>query len=225
VTGPVPTGYDAVVFDNDGVVVEPTDPTHIVDAVRETFLEFGHEPSRERVRRLVETGAGPVETVGDSGLDADLEAFWRRREDLAAAAQTALVREGGKPLYDDVTVLDRLEARTGMVSNNQAETVAFIVDHYGLDWFETVYGREPTVAGARRRKPDPHYLERALSDLGARNALYVGDSDVDVLAADRAGVDSAFLRREHRADADLPVEPTYEVPDLHALVDALAATV
>ena len=65
------------------------------------------------------------------------------------------------------------------------------------------------------------YLDRALSDLGTRDALYVGDSGVDVEAATRAGVDSAFVRRDHRADYPLRAEPDYEVPDLAALADLL----
>lgn len=203
--------YDAVVFDNDGVIVEPTERARLVDAVQRTFREFGHEPPREVARQAVARAAGPRETIGDR--DVHPAAFWQRRE--------AAVRAGEKRPYDDVEALSDLDARLGLVSNNQAETVAFLVDYYGFDQFETVYGREPSLAGARRRKPEPYYLEQALADLGARRALYVGDSQKDVRAAHRAGIDSAFLRREHRADADLAVEPTYEVRDLHALVETV----
>ena len=217
--------YDAVVFDNDGVIVEPTDRAHITDAVCEAFQQLGHDTDREAVDRAVANSAGPAGTAGaaDVADSIDLETFWARREECAAATQKRLIRNDGKPLYDDVDVLNSFETRVGMVSNNQAETVAFIVDHYGLEFFETVYGREPTVAGAGRKKPDPYYLEQALSDLGTRDALYVGDSQVDVEAARRAGVDSAFLRREQSADVDLTVEPTYEVPDLRALADVVRA--
>ncbi len=223
-TGTVSTHYDAIVFDNDGVIVEPTDRAHITDAVCEAFREFGHDTDRGAVDRAVADSAGPAGTLGAVGVadSLDVGAFWTRREECAAATQKRLVREGAKSLYDDVAVLEAVEARMGMVSNNQHETVTFIVDHYGLDFFETVHGRDPTVVGAERKKPDPHYLERALSELGTRDALYVGDSEVDIEAARRAGVDSAFLRREHSADTDLAVEPTHEVPDLRALVDAVS---
>jgi len=219
------TGYDAVVFDNDGVIVEPTDRADITEAVCEAFRDVSHDPDPDAVERAVAAGAGPHETVVTAGADGevDTERFWRRREERASAVQKRVIRDDGKPLYDDVAVLDGLDARLGLVSNNQAETVAFIVDHYGLDVFEAVYGREPTVTGAERKKPDPYYLEQALAELDTRNALYVGDSEVDVEAARRAGVDSAFLRREHCADTDLAVEPTYDVPDMHALAEELEA--
>jgi len=214
--------YDAVVFDNDGVIVEPTDREHITDAVCTALREAGANPDRERVERAVAASAGPHETLRVTGLEElDAEEYWPRREELATATQMDLIRDGGKPMYDDVTTLGNLDAALGMVSNNQHRTVSFLVDHYDLGFFEVVYGREPTVAGAERKKPDPYYLERALSELETRNALYVGDSVVDVEAARRAGVDSAFLRRDHSADTDLPVEPTYEIPDLWALADVL----
>ena len=54
-----------------------------------------------------------------------------------------------------------------------------------------------TVESLERKKPNTHYVERALSDLDADAALYVGDSESDVVAADRAGLDSAFVRRPH----------------------------
>lgn len=214
------TGYEAVVFDNDGVIVEPTERARIVDAVERAFREFGVDPGREHAEWTVATGAGPVESVGDYGIDP--ERFWPVREDEAAAEQKRVVREGGKPVYDDTSALECLDARLGLVSNNQAETVEFLVDYHDLSCFETTYGREHTVEGAARRKPAPYYIEQALSDLGTTDAVYVGDSEKDVVAAHAAGVDSVFLRREHVAGTDLSVEPTYEVADLQELVEVLA---
>jgi phosphoglycolate phosphatase-like HAD superfamily hydrolase len=217
----IQTRYDAIVFDNDGVIVEPTARSHLVDAVLEAFREFGHEPDREYAAETVATAAGPHDTVGD--YDIDIEAFWEHREDAAAAAQKAATRDGGKRPYDDVTVLERFDVPLGLVSNNQAETVAFLLDYYDLPDFETAYGRAHSVEGASRRKPEPYYIDQALRDLETTDALYVGDSEKDVVAAHRAGVDSAFLRREHVRDTRLNVEPTYEVSDLHELAGAITA--
>ncbi len=41
---------------------------------------------------------------------------------------------------------------------------------------------------------------------------------VDVLAATRAGADSAFIRRPHRDDYQLAANPTYEVESLDDVV-------
>ncbi len=215
----IPTEYEAVVFDNDGVIVEPTERARIADAVAETFRSFGVDPDRDHVERTVREAMGPAGTVGDHDLDP--AAFWPERERRVAETQMEAMRTGEKALYDDVDVVERLDAGVGMVSNNQDATARFVVEQFGLSAFETVYGREHTVEGARRRKPDPHYVDRALEDLGTRDAVYVGDSETDVEAARAAGLDSAFLRRDHAAGTELSVEPTYDVPDLRALAEAI----
>jgi len=214
--------YDAVVFDMDGVLVEPTDRDVMVGAVLTAFEAFGVDIHREFARRTVENDVVPVETIREYGLDP--EAVWHTRELEASLAQQAHVRDGGKPVYDDVAALDRLDVPLGVASNNQQATVAFVLAHHDLGYFETAYGRAPTLAGAARRKPEPDLIEAALSDLDATRALYVGDKPTDIRAARRAGIDSAHLRRD-RGDADPPsVEPTYTVPDLERLVDAVTGT-
>lgn len=212
-------GYDAVIFDNDGVLVEPTDEDILVDAVMDAFRAFDVDIDRSFARDTIEDDVVPTEAVREHELD--LEAFWHYRELTASLAQQTHVREGGKQVYDDVTGLEELGMPLGVVSNNQHATIQFLLAHHDLDYFSTAYGRQPTLAGAARRKPEPDYLERALADLGASEALYVGDSEKDVLAAREAGLDSVFLRRDHVADATLSVEPTTEMTDLRMLVDAL----
>jgi HAD superfamily hydrolase (TIGR01549 family) len=216
------TPYDAVVFDNDGVIVEPTDRDVLVDAVVDAFDAFGVSVDRSFAERTVAEDTVPVETARDHGIDP--EAFWHHRELTASQAQQAHMRDGGKPLYGDVDTLDQFDVPVGLVSNNQHATVEYVLAHHDLDYFDVAHGRQPTLDGAARRKPDPHYLETALSDLDADHALYVGDSKKDVVAAHRAGVDSAFLRRPHVADTRLSVDPTYDVPDLETLVDRLELT-
>jgi phosphoglycolate phosphatase-like HAD superfamily hydrolase len=110
----------------------------------------------------------------------------------------------------------------GIVSNNQHATVETIVDHYELDdHFDVVYGRQPTIEDVANKKPEPHYLEKALGDLGVEEAIYVGDSVKDVEVARRVGIDAAFVRRSHNEAIELPHDPALEVPDLEALVTAV----
>lgn len=211
--------YDAVVFDNDGVIVEPSDRDVLVEATVDAFAAFDVAVDADRVKRSVAEDAVPWDLLREHPLDP--EAFWHQRELTASLAQQAHTRAGGKPVYDGVSALDDLDVPLGLVSNNQHATVEFLLAYHDIDRFETAYGRQPTLAGAARRKPAPDYIEQALSDLDAREALYVGDSETDVVAAKRAGIDSAFLRRPHVADVSLSVEPTVEVPDMRMLVDAL----
>ncbi len=210
--------YDAVLFDNDGVLVELIDIDRIYDGVRATFAEFGVEPSSDEVECLV--GVSPEELVRICRRhDLDAREFWRRRDANVSRIQRQAVDAGEKSPYDDFDAVERLASSrpAAVVSNNQQATVDHIVESYGMSFFDAYYGRQPTVESLRRKKPSPFYVERSLRELDVTDALYVGDSPTDVVAAERAGIDSAFVRREHRRDAELPTEPTYEVGSLHEL--------
>jgi len=51
--------------------------------------------------------------------------------------------------------------------------------------------------------------------------LFVGDSDTDVIAGQRAGFETALLRRSHNAKRDLDVEPTVDASSLDDIVAEL----
>jgi HAD superfamily hydrolase (TIGR01549 family) len=209
--------YDAVVFDNDGVLVDTTAYDVLHEAAWQAFDEAGvDDPDPEHVEEIV-VGVTPESLLAVcDAYDLSVEEFWRIRDRTSHEAQREYVHSGGKPLFDDVPTLSDLDLPMGVVSSNQQETVDFLLDHFGVsELFDTAYGRQPTVADLRRKKPDPHFLERALSDLDAEDALYVGDREDDITAAVNAGMDSAFIRRPHRKYHDLSVQPTYEVDDLH----------
>ncbi|WP_137288594.1 HAD family hydrolase [Natronorubrum halophilum] len=211
------TGYDAVVFDNDGVLTTPTDRDVLLEAMSDAFETVGvGNPTDEHRRTLMGPSVESLRTVADThGVDP--HELWTAREHAAIEAQLEEIETGRKRLYDDVDALADLEAATAIVSNNQHETIGNIVEHCDLDWFDAWYGREPTVQGIDRKKPTPYYLELALEELGTENALYVGDSWVDIEAADAAGVDAAFIRRDHRKGYELERAPTYEIEDLEAI--------
>jgi phosphoglycolate phosphatase-like HAD superfamily hydrolase len=120
--------------------------------------------------------------------------------------------------------LANLDVARGIVSSNQQETVDFLLDHFEVSGlFDTAYGREDTIESLDLRKPNSHYIDRALSDLDADSVLFVGDNESDVKAAHNAGIDSAFIRRPHRTDWDLDVWPTWEIDALDDLHDICRA--
>jgi HAD superfamily hydrolase (TIGR01549 family) len=209
--------YEAVVFDNDGVLTVPTGSEVYRAAVRTAFEEFGVDPTTEGVDGIVHGSLTRIQRVCNvHGVDH--EEFWPRHEAHAAAAQREALERGIKTRYEDFDALRSLDVPLAVVSNNQQATVDHVVEVFDLDdLFEVTYGREPTIEGVRRKKPSSHYVERALEALDVESALYVGDSNVDVLAADRAGIDSAFVHRPHRADYQLAADPTHELDSLHDL--------
>jgi HAD superfamily hydrolase (TIGR01549 family) len=219
VTGLVVGGvYDAVVFDNDGVLTERTGTAVLRRAAVAAFESFDVSPGKGTVDELLR-GVDPAwvtETCERLGVDP--EAFWRERDAQFARAQCRAADAGRKPAYDDVSVLEALAVPMGVVSNNQDATIEHLFEVHDLHrHFETWYGREPTLESVHRKKPEPYYVERALADLDAERALYIGDKETDVLAAHAAGADSMLVRRDHNRNLDPEVDPTYDVNSLHAV--------
>ena len=217
--------YDTVVFDNDGVLVGRTRYDVLEAATEDSFAKFDvTNPDPADIEEMT-IGATP-KTVGDvcSRYGLSPHEFWPTRDQTVAEAQHDEMREGRKTLYDDLGTLHDLDVSMGIVSSNQQATVDFALEHFGVeDLFGAAYGREPTVKSLQRRKPNSHYIDRALEDLDANSALFVGDNESDVRAAENAGIDSAFIRRPHRRDWELNVWPTWEIDgldDLHDIVDA-----
>ncbi|WP_439028020.1 HAD family hydrolase [Haloarchaeobius sp. DT45] len=215
------TAYDTVLFDNDGVLVDPPAPETQAAAIHEAFRAVGVEsPDPAHVEYL----CGGVFPDGLHDIaatyDLDPEALWTAREEYDERSQFAKFRDGTRDRYDDVTAITDLDLPMGVVSSNHHSTIAFILDRF--EWnqvFDTYYGREMTIDSLTKKKPNTHYLDRAMADLGGETALYVGDSDSDVLAAHRAGMESVFVRREHSRDTVLTEEADYEVTDLHGVAD------
>ncbi|WP_363463827.1 HAD family hydrolase [Halogeometricum borinquense] len=214
--------YDAVIFDNDGVLVRLSPLAVLREASRAAFEAVGvTDPAAEHVEQMM-LGVTPADVREVSEVySLDPDVFWAARDGAAADAQISEMRDGRLSCYDDVAALEHIRAPRGIVSTNQQETIDAVLDHHDFSHlFATAYGREPTIESLRRKKPEPHYLERAMADLDAETALFVGDSETDVLAAHRAGIDSAFIRRPHRSDTELDASPTYEIEtlyDIHAI--------
>ncbi|WP_266078160.1 HAD family hydrolase [Haladaptatus caseinilyticus] len=214
--------YDAVLFDNDGVLVKPPDGTVLREAALSAFAEFGVEPDADQLDAVARSVTPKdLRSVCDAH-DFDPAEFWEARDIAASEAQLHELRAGRTTTYDDVDALESVDRPLGLVSSNQHATIEFMLDHFDLrEQFETYYGRPPTLDAFHRKKPEPYYLERALDDIGTDSALFVGDSESDIVAAHNADLDSAFIRRPHREAYELSVTPTYEIDGLRELRSVL----
>jgi len=222
--------YEAYVFDLDGVLLGFSDDlSGYLETIEGIFAERGIDADDSDVvtfARYDELDTERLRSVCEK-YDVSFEEAWRERERRAFEYQVDHIDEGKRAPYDDIDAVRRIAASnpSAVVSNNQHATAEYAAGALGLD-FDAVYGREPTVAGIERGKPSPYYVESALEDLGTRDALYVGDSPTDVIAARRAGIDSAFVARPHAPEPeslDGETKPTHVFDDLSALngVDGL----
>ena len=218
--------YDGLLLDHDGVLVELSATSVLRSAVTEAFTDVGvPEPHAEDVEALtVMVSPGTVPTVA-ARYDVDPDTLWDAREARIESTLRRATESGRKAPYDDVASLDDVDVPLGVVSNNQIEIVEFVLRAHGLyEQFGTVHAREPTRESLHTKKPEPTYLDAAAADLGCRNPLFVGDSESDVVAGNRAGFDTVFLRRDHNADRQLDADPLLEAGGLDAVVDLLPAS-
>lgn len=216
--------YDSIIFDVDGVLLQhhPNTPAVYLDAVAEAFRTFDRQPPRADLDAFVGTATVDAMQGVCDRHDVAFEQFWRERERQVSAHQQMLMERGDRSLFEDAAVVEDLAAthRLGITSNNQQETVDFMVEHFDLGiHFDVVYGRTPSVDGFACRKPDPHYVERTLTELDTQSALFVGDSEADVLAADAAGLDAAYVQRRPEATLETEIEPRYVLDTLTELTD------
>ena len=213
--------YDAVVFDNDGVLTTLVDRSVLRGAAEEAFAAFDVDPDPADVDRMT-VGVSPEDLAAVCDrYDLSPDEFWRVRDERSSRAQIEAVHRGEKRLYEDVAAVGAIDLPRGVVSSNQQATLDFLFDHFSVDsWFRTVLGREPVPESIELKKPATHYVERALEDLAvdADRTLFVGDTWVDVVAGDRAGCDTAFVRRPHRREHTVETPPTYEVETLDELL-------
>jgi HAD superfamily hydrolase (TIGR01549 family) len=209
----------ALLFDMDGVILtgRGSDPVVYERALADTLTDYGLTVSDPQ--RTALSGHEYTEPFVDAcrAVGVDPKPFYAAREVHSARRIADRIKTGVRGLAPDADALTALsdEYELALVSNNYHRVVETVVDHHGLDIFAATRGRAPGITGFRRRKPDPYYLRETLGRLDADAGLYVGDRETDLVAADRAGLDGVFLRREHNAEVDLAPEPA-------AVVDSLA---
>jgi HAD superfamily hydrolase (TIGR01549 family) len=210
--------YEAVLFDMDGVLIRgrSTLPEVYRNAADDALAELGVTvPEEERAPlRRPHYSEAMAERCRAVGLDP--ERFWQARERFASERANRRIGTDPRAPYDDTAVLDRLSGPLGVVSNNRGATVEHVASELFSGRFEVAVGRDPTLEGYRRRKPDTHYIARALNRLGVEDALYVGDRETDLLAARRAGIDGALVRRNH-GQGTLDETPTLDIDGLDEL--------
>ncbi|MFU1783187.1 HAD family hydrolase [Haloarcula japonica] len=214
--------YDAVLFDCDGVIAEMPDKAYMTEAMRRVQRRFDLSSSPEKMVADFFRGnlSSITERCRSAGIERDTFCAEAAREGVRA--QLTEIRLGLRSVYDDVAAIRKLNYPMGVVSDNHPRVLSFLLRQFGLNgYFETVIGCRFTPSELDRQKPNPHNIQAAMETLDATNALYVGDREIDIKAADNADIDSALLRRERAAECVVDAAPTYEVSSLWQLHDVL----
>ena len=178
--------YHTAIFDLDGTLLDTLQD--LADSTNYA-LSLHHLPPRtvEEVRQFVGNGVGLlIHRAVPEGTAEELEGQVLRD----FRAHYLLNMENRTAPYPGVPdLLDALRAagvHTAVVSNKFDGAVKGLCQNYFGQRVEAAIGESQGVA----RKPAPDTVFRALAELGQapEGAVYVGDSDVDILTAKNAGL-------------------------------------
>lgn len=189
-------------FDLDGTLVDTLGD--LADATNTALRNLGYPPCPEDAyphmvgdgaRKLVERALG--EACTPERTEQVLAEFLRVYD--AGCLRRTRPYEGIPELLDE---LGRREIRLAVVTNKpHAQAVKIAAHYFGESRFEFVLGGSPQ----REKKPDPAAVLEILRawDMPVENALFVGDSDVDIYTAKNAGLRSAGAVWGFRGEAEL----------------------
>ncbi len=196
--------YKCYIFDLDGTVLDTLDD--LCDSMNYA-LKTNHFPQKQREEISRRIGNGLYRLAADclpEGIS---------KEEITKVHTTQKnyyrLHYADKTLpYENMeSVLRKLKdshVKMALVSNKADEIVQLLVERFYPGIFDFVLGESPDVA----RKPDPASLELVLErfHLHASEAVYIGDSEVDIKTAENAGMDCisvtwGFRSKEHLENA------------------------
>jgi phosphoglycolate phosphatase len=217
----------AVLFDLDGTLIDTAG--EIADAVNDTLAELGLPVVTEAdVRTWVGHGTQSLMVRASAQVQGLSEQALRESGQLphimAVFARHYLARCGTRSqLYPHVReALSALRAqgvRLAVVTNKESAYTQVILDAHGLT---PVFDRVVSGDTFPIRKPDPTGVLACLEGFGVsrEQALFVGDSSVDVATARNAGV--AVWALPYGYNLGQPIEasqPDRVVPDLSVFLN------
>ena len=180
--------YTTYIFDLDGTLLDTLDD--LASAVNYALRTHGMpEHSIDDVRRFVGNGVRKLmeravpDGADNPSFDETFASF--RQYYMDHSLDTTRPYEG---IPETLAALRARGCRLAVVSNKMMAATQALCRHFFPDTIEVAIG-EDEAAGIRK-KPAPDTVLAALKALGVgkENAVYVGDSDVDIQTAHNSGI-------------------------------------
>lgn len=205
----------AILFDVDGVLVDSLKANELYK--KKLFRQAGHDdvdhiiegsfhkPFKQVVKEVLESKNITDEKESDRLLDLMLDPTLR-----------AFQAKHYKFPKDLRKVLKKLHERfvLGVVTSRIKQGTEEILNLGSIEkYFDVVI----TVDDVENYKPHPEPLEKALKELGLKpeEAIYIGDSDTDIMAAHSAGMPSIHLSETMHESAH------HQILDFSEVLDAV----
>lgn len=191
--------YDTIIFDLDGTLLDTLED--IKDSVNYAMAVFGFpKRSIEEIKSFVGNGAGKlIELAIPNGINNTLykECLKVFQDHYSKNMQNKTVPYNG--IKELLAELRNRGFKMAVVSNKFDSAVKELVKGFLGDYIKVAIGESENVS----RKPAPDTVIKALAELESvpDKAVYVGDSEVDVMTARNSnliciGVTWGFRTRE-----------------------------
>lgn len=211
--------YEGVIFDFDGVLLnsgydgfewaaevrkQKSNEMGCNYTDRQGFI-FG-SGSLEEMKRMVEHSSMTWHEFVES-------------ERAVAEKKLEMVKRGDMELFPSARdVLEDIQVPKAVVSNAYGDILDRIIKHLSLDDY-LEFWTAPRLEEIERyhsiAKPETDMLDRAMRNLGTRNVIMIGDTELDIRAANNAGIESILVNSYGNP---VDVEPTYRVEDLEQIL-------
>lgn len=213
--------WNTIIYDLDGTLLNSLDD--IRDSANYTMRQMGvSEKSKDEIKMAVGNGVKnlltcclPEKKGDEKALEQALRIF---REHYFIHSQDKTAPYSGACAH-----LQRLQEqglKMAVVSNKPNEAAQKVVRHFFGDWVSYVSGEREGM----RRKPAPDLIQEAMRTLNSDNAgaVYVGDTEVDVLTARNAGLPVILVSWGYRSREALePLQADYLVDSFEELTSLI----
>ena len=186
--------YKHVIFDLDGTLLESLND--IKNALNISFREMNIPVSYTYDEAKPFIGSGIYVTIDRAIASLNLDEETKNKyKELVVKNYEVEQGKTTKPFNDEVEALKHLK-ESGVslyVLTNKPQHLAeqIISKTYGKDFFKEILGEHPS----RKLKPSPITIFEMMNKyhIKRNEVIYVGDTDVDVLTAKNAGIDSLLV--------------------------------
>lgn len=183
--------YELVIFDLDGTILDTLED--LTDSVNHALAKYGY-PTRTKADVRSFVGDGLMMLVRRAIAPETNEEIIQTVLTEQKAYYKEHCSDKTKPYEGIMELLEELKAagcKLAVVSNKADYAVQILCEQYFPGIFHMAVGEKENV----RKKPAPDSVNEVLQELQVEraNAVYVGDSEVDIETAENAGLEAVLV--------------------------------